>query len=135
MIRVVRVVRSVIGAGIRRDYDARLAFLMSLEIRAVFHFLWFQKLLNVAICRNIDAVYGEGVIRLRTIQKWTHRFEEGDDSLEDELGPDRPRSTKYCDIICPLLDKNPYLSQKQIANILDIHQTTIKHVLHEDLLL
>jgi transposase len=82
---------------------------MSLEIHAVVYFLWLRKLLNVAIARNIDAVYGEGVIGLRAIQKWTHRFEQGDDSLEDELRSGRPRSTKYCDAIHTLLNQNPYL--------------------------
>jgi hypothetical protein len=67
MIRAVRDLRPAIGTGIRRDYDVRLAFLMSLEIRAVIHFLWLQKLPNVAISRNIDAVYGESVIWLTTI--------------------------------------------------------------------
>jgi hypothetical protein len=53
-----RDIQSIIGAGIRRDYDVRLAFLMSLETRVVIRFLWFQKLPNVAIFRNIDSVYG-----------------------------------------------------------------------------
>jgi hypothetical protein len=134
MIRAVWDLRLAIGAGIRRDYDIHLAFIMSFEIRAVIHFLWLQKLPNVAISRNIDAVYGECFIWLRIIQKWTYHFEEGDDSLEDELRPARPRSTKYCDAIRTLLDENTYPSQKRIASILSIYQTIVKHVLHEDLL-
>jgi hypothetical protein len=107
---------------------------MSLEIRVVIHFLWLQKLPNVAISRNIDVIYGEGFIEIRTIRKLTHHFEEGDDSLEDELRPDRPRSTKCYNAIRSLLDENPYLSQKQIYSILSIHQTAVKHVLREDFL-
>jgi hypothetical protein len=128
MIRAVRDLRSDIGAGIRRDYDARLAFLASLEIRPVIHFLWLQKLLNVAISCNIDTVYGEGIIGLRVIQKLTHCFEEGDDSLEDELRCNRLRSTKYCDAIRTLFKEKPYLSQKRISNILTIHRTIVKYV-------
>jgi hypothetical protein len=75
---------------------------MLLEIRAVIHFLWLRKLPNVAISRNIDAIYLKGVGLLMVIQKWTHCFEESDDSLEDELRPRRPRSTTYCDVICTL---------------------------------
>jgi hypothetical protein len=94
-----------------------------------------QKLPNVAISRNIDAVYGEGVIWFRAIQKWMHRFEEGNDSLEDELRPCCLRLIKYFDAIRTLLDENLYLSQKWIASILDIHQTIVKYVLREYLLL
>jgi predicted transcriptional regulator len=83
---------------------------MLLEIRAVIHFLWLQKLSNVVISRNVNYLYGEGIIWLRTIQERTHRFEESDDSLEDTLRSGRLRSTKYCDIIRTLLDKNTYLS-------------------------
>jgi hypothetical protein len=108
---------------------------MSFEIRAVIYFLWLQKLPNVAIFRKTSTVYGEGVIGLKAIQKLTHRFEEDDDSLEDEPRPGRPRSTKYCDAIHTLLDENAYLSQKQIASVLSIHQTIVKYVLLEDLLL
>jgi hypothetical protein len=82
---------------------------MSLEICAVIRFLWFQKFPKVAISRDIDAIYGERFIWLRAIQKWRHCFEEGDDSLEDELRPDRPRSTEYCDVIRTLLDEDMYL--------------------------
>jgi hypothetical protein len=41
---------------------------MSLEIRTVIHFLWLKKLSNVAISRDIDPVYGAGVVGLRAIQ-------------------------------------------------------------------
>jgi hypothetical protein len=81
---------------------------MSLEIRAVIHFLWSQKLSNVAISRSINAGYGECFIGLRAIQKWAHHFEEGDDSIEDELRPARPRSAKYCAALRTLLHQNRY---------------------------
>jgi hypothetical protein len=60
----------------------------------------------------MDAIYGEGVIGLRAIHKWTRRFEEGNDSFEDEFRPLRRRSIKHCDAIRTLLDENQCLSQK-----------------------
>jgi hypothetical protein len=38
---------------------------MSLKIRSVVHFLWLKDILNAEISREMDSVYGEGVVRLR----------------------------------------------------------------------
>jgi hypothetical protein len=57
--------------------------------------------------------------------KWKHYFEEGDQSREEELRGNRPRPTKYRDAIRTLLDENSYLSEKQIASILNIHQMRV----------
>jgi hypothetical protein len=76
---------------------------MSLEIRAVIHFLWSKNLLNSEIFHEIDSVYGASVIGLRAIQKWMHRFEEGEYSLEDEPRLSHFRSIEYVDTIRALL--------------------------------
>jgi hypothetical protein len=107
---------------------------MSLEIRAVVHFLWLKNLPNLEISHKIDSIYGSGVIGFMVIQKWMHRFEEGEHSFEDEPRHSCSRSTKHVDAIRALLADNPYLLRKRIACILIIHQSTIKCVLREDFL-
>jgi hypothetical protein len=62
-----------------------------------------------------------------------HRFAEDSHSLESRPRTDRPRSTEHVDAICALLTNDPYLSQKRIAFILNIHQGIVKHILHEEL--
>jgi hypothetical protein len=62
-----------------------------------------------------------------------HRFEEGKYSLEDEPKSGRSRSTEHVDAICALLANDLYLSQNQIACILNIHQCTVKYILRKDL--
>jgi hypothetical protein len=105
---------------------------MLLEIRAVIHFLWLKKFPNPEISHKIDSVYESVIIWFRTIQKWTHRFEGGEHSLEDEPRPGHPRSAQYVDAIRVLLVNDTYISQNLIACILIIQQSTVKHVLHKD---
>jgi hypothetical protein len=105
---------------------------MSLEIRAVIHLFWLKNLPNSEISHKIESIYWAGVIGLRDIQKWTHRFEDGELSLEDEPRINRLRSTEHIDAIHALLADDPHLSQKRIACILSIHQNTVKCVLCEN---
>jgi hypothetical protein len=94
---------------------------MSLKIHPAIHLPWLKELPNAVIPRQIDYVYGEGVIRLRAIQTWTHRFTDGDHSLEDGPRTGRPRSTEHVSAIRALLVDDLYLSQKEIAFILNIN--------------
>jgi hypothetical protein len=50
-------------------FDVCSVFLISLEIRAVIHFLWLKNLPNPEISHKIDPIYGAGVIGLRAMQK------------------------------------------------------------------
>jgi hypothetical protein len=90
---------------------------MSFEIRAVIHFFWLKNLPNAEIFREIDSIYGEGVIGPRAIQKLTHRFEDGDHSLDDGPRTDRHRSTEHVNAIRVLLVDDPYLSQKRLLSL------------------
>jgi hypothetical protein len=96
-------------------------------------FFKLKYLPNTEIFREIDSVYGEGVINHRSVQNWTHRFADGDSNLKNNPMSDRPRSTENVAKIRELLADDPYLLQKRIALILNIHQATVKHILREDL--
>jgi hypothetical protein len=73
----------------------RFVFLLSSEIRAFIHFLSLKNFPNPAISQEIDSVSGAGVIGLRAIEKWTQRFEEGENSLGDEPISSRSRSIEH----------------------------------------
>jgi hypothetical protein len=83
---------------------------MPLEIHAVIYFLWLKNLPNPEMFHEIDSVYGASVIGLSAIQKWTHCFEEGEQSLEDEFRFDFLCSTEHIDAIRALLTIDPHLS-------------------------
>jgi hypothetical protein len=100
-----------------RGFAVYFALRMSLEIRAVIHFLWLKNFPNAEISREIDSIYGEDVIGLRAIQKWTHRFEDGDHSLDDRPKTGRPRSIKHVNAIRVLLVDDAYLSQKGLLSL------------------
>jgi hypothetical protein len=87
---------------------------MSPEIRAVVRFRWWMKLSNPEASHKINSTYGSGIIELRVIWKWTHRFEEGEHGLEDEPKPSRPRSNEHVDAIYTLLADNPYIWQNRL---------------------
>jgi histone-lysine N-methyltransferase SETMAR len=106
---------------------------MSLEIRAVIHFLWLKQASNQAIHSEIEDVYGRDVITLRTIEKWTAAFAGGRTELADLPRSGRPRETANIDAVRDLVDGEAYLSQKKIAHILGIHHETVKSILRDDL--
>jgi hypothetical protein len=64
---------------------------MSVELRAVTHFLWLKHTPNQAIHSELQQVYGTDVITLRTIEKWTAAFEGGHIHLAD-----LPRCGRTC---------------------------------------
>jgi hypothetical protein len=123
------------GRQNQAGFEIHAAFFTSLEVCTVIHFLWLKNLPVPEIFYKIDSIYWTGVIKLRVIQEWTHRSEEGDHSLEDEPRLGCLRSTEHVDAICALLVNHPYISQKRIVYILSIHQSTVKGVLHKDFLL
>jgi histone-lysine N-methyltransferase SETMAR len=106
---------------------------MSLEIRAVIHFLWLKNAPNQAILSELEHVYGTGVITLRAIEKWTAAFEGGRTELADLPRSGRPRDLGKIDAVRALIEGEGYLSQKKIAQILSMHHETVKSILREDL--
>jgi hypothetical protein len=102
-------------------------------MRRVIDLLWLKKLLNAKISREIHLASGAEVIGLWAIQKSKERFEESEQSFEDEGRSRGHRSTDHLNTIRALLADDPHLSQKRIACIVSIHQNTIKYVLRKNL--
>jgi transposase len=65
--------------------------------------------------REVDHVYGQAALSLRTVERWLARFAAGDETLEDLPRSGRPRSDSNIALITQLLTDDPYLSQKMIA--------------------
>jgi hypothetical protein len=47
---------------------------MDVEIHSVRHFFWLRGASNEQIMSQIKETYGDGVIHLRSVQRWTHDF-------------------------------------------------------------
>jgi hypothetical protein len=90
---------------------------MSLELRAVMHFLWLKRAPREAIHCELEEVYGKDVITLRTIKKWTATVEGRHTDLADWPRSGRPHDTGKVDAIRALVESEGYLSQKKIVTI------------------
>jgi predicted XRE-type DNA-binding protein len=106
---------------------------MSLEPRAVIHFLWLKHTPNQAILSELEEVYGKDVATLRPVEKWTAAFDDGPTGLADLSRSGRPRDTGKVGAVRALIESEGNLSQKKIAQTLGVHHETIKHVLRDDL--
>jgi hypothetical protein len=106
---------------------------MSLELRAVIHFLWLKHAPTQGIHFEPEQVYGEDVITLRTIEKWSAAFGGERTDLADFPRSERPCDTGKVDTVGALVESEGCLSHKKTEHILGIHHETLKSILHEDL--
>lgn len=106
---------------------------MSYEQRAVIHFLYLQKFNNKDIHERLMEAYNREALDLRTVQRWTKAFAEGKDNLDDDPRSGRPPIFGLSEKIQELLDRNEFLSQKQIARELGVDAKTVHKCLIEDL--
>jgi transposase len=83
------------------------------DFRVLINFMWKKGLPNKVITTELNEVYGEGIISLRTVQKWTKRFNDGEESFDDHVRSGRPQKNELIPIIQELLEDEPFLSQKK----------------------
>jgi hypothetical protein len=109
------------------------SYFMPVEMRSVIYFLWLKNLTIDEISREVDDVYGQSAPCLRTVQRLMARFAAGEEGLEDRPRNGPLRSDQNIDFIVQLLVNDPDISQKVIAEILSIHQATVKWISLEEL--
>jgi hypothetical protein len=106
---------------------------MSVELRAVIHFLCLKHTHNQAIPSELQQACGRDVITLGTIEKWTAPFEGGRTDPADLPRSGRARDTGNIDAARALIESKGSLSQKTTAHILGIHHETVQFILRGDL--
>lgn len=104
---------------------------MKQEFRAVIHFLYLRGESNKDIHTQINDVYGESSIGIRTVQKWTKLFKEGKNDLNDEPRSGRPKRKDLHEQISSILSESPDLSCKKIREKLQASQMTVKKIILE----
>jgi len=103
------------------------------EIRCVIKFLWSSGESNPGIVDKMHRVYGNGCVSLRTVQKWTCRFRNGEISLEDRERNGRPKNMELRTDVKALIDGDPFASARDIANRLRCDKDTVVKIFREDL--
>lgn len=74
--------------------------------------------------RNIIRVWGEGTTTERTARRWFEQFRKGDFNIEDKEG--RGRSSEVDDHqLKAMIEENPSLTCRLIAEELQVHHTTV----------
>ena len=105
----------------------------TLEIRSVLKYLFIKGFDNKAILSELYSIYGSNCISLRTVQRRRKSYNEGTFSIYNENGGGRPAITEYDEQILEMLQDNPYLKTKEIAEHFKIHKNTVKVILEDHL--
>jgi len=103
------------------------------DIRTIIKFLSVSGRTNREIHDEVAMTCGEGVVSLRTIQRWVARFKENDLSVEDRPRTGRPREEIDIGIIEDLLEDDPHISAREIARRLAIHKNRVVDILKNQL--
>jgi hypothetical protein len=74
----------------------------------VIHFLWLKSLTAFEISREVDEVYGQAALSLRTVERWLARFAAAEEGLEDFPRSGRPRSDENIAITAHLLTDDSF---------------------------
>lgn len=79
--------------------------------------------------RLLTEAHGELAPSDKMCRDWFRRFKDGNFDLEDKDRSGRPNKLEDIELQA-LLDENPAQTQKRLANVLDVDQTTISRRLH-----
>ena len=90
-----------------------------METRLIIRFLWRQKKSNTCIHSEMNQVDAMPTISLRTIQKWTSRFNNGELSVTDTPRSGRPKNLELRESIQSYRNENSFASAKEIAETIE----------------
>lgn len=79
---------------------------------------------------NIYSTMGEGVLSIRTAQHWFNRFKNGHFELDDSPHTGRPMEVDI-DLLKQLIEEDPRLTSRCLAEQLGCSHTTVEKHLHE----
>jgi hypothetical protein len=82
---------------------------------------------------QIQEIHGTDAVSLRKAQRWTHVFADGKAELDSAPRPDRPTKPENPACVRKMIEYEPHISQKTIADRLGIHHETVKRLLRHEL--
>jgi hypothetical protein len=60
---------------------------MAIDVRAVIHFLYLLDKPDEEVLGRFENAYGEGIVNLKTAQRWTSQFRNGETKRDDKPRP------------------------------------------------
>jgi hypothetical protein len=106
---------------------------MDVDLHSVIHFPWFRGVYKEQIMSQIKEIYGDGVIHLQSVQRWTHDFAAGRRELDALLRHGRPIDPENADRIREFLESESDISQKILSRRLNLQHETVHRILTEEL--
>ncbi len=101
----------------------------SFQIRVLLRHYWRQHFKAVDATKKICKVEGEGIVSVRTAQKWFKRFNEGYTNLKDEPRSGRPTIVDS-EALLNAVEANPSTSSRRLSAELGTAQTSVVRHLH-----
>jgi hypothetical protein len=106
---------------------------MQIEIRAVIHFLWLKRYRNTDILSQLEDVYCQGVMTLKTVERWTKAFLEERTTLNDSPTPGWPSRNDVTDAVKQIIHDDRFFSQNRTAQRLIAHRDVLRRILIPEL--
>ena len=99
------------------------------KLRVLIWAEWKRKSKTSLAVQNINTVFTHNPTNQRTVQYWYKRFNEGDESCEDESRSGRPVEIDE-EQITTLITEQPSISALELAEICDFSPSGIRNALH-----
>ena len=101
--------------------------------RGVVHFYFKLHLTNQEFHAHLKNVYGDEAMSMKSVEYWTHQFKLGRTDINDASRPGRPQEESYRILVQVQIEKDPYITARQIAKNTDISISTVLSILTNDL--
>lgn len=101
--------------------------------RGVIYFYYKLGLENKDIHEHLLDVYGDDAVSEKTVEYWTHQFKLGRTDIKDAPRPGRPREESYRIFVQVQIEKDPYITARQIAKNTNISISTVLNILTNEL--
>jgi hypothetical protein len=94
---------------------------MTIKVTAVIDFFYLLDTPYEYILVRLENTYEESIVNLKTMQRWTSKIRNGKQILTINRGQANPDETKML-VIRTMIEENPHLSRKKIAQNLSLHR-------------
>ncbi|CAF5022274.1 unnamed protein product, partial [Rotaria sp. Silwood1] len=85
-----------------------------------------------AIHNELSSVYGDQASSLRTVQRWSKSFREGQEEIEDKVRPGRPiteATAENNEQVRLLIDHDPYITIEEVQKQTDLSYGTVQRII------
>lgn len=106
---------------------------MEIEQRYAIAFCYRWNMTAEQIADVFQDLYGDKAYQLSTIYFWIRQVKSGRKNLHDQPDREKPKDEGLTNAIKNLIEKDPFLSARKMAKLLDISPNTVINRLTDDL--